>query len=167
MRVINPVDLFDCEMAGMMGSCKHLYNLLRIAEVYSIDDDVVGKCGGMLIILWLDPRVEVLSLYVDVAMLVEVVDNLIFNCMLFMISLSVYLAHGYWKHEIETGSVDHSLFQNYAVSLLLYQLLVVLVLLFVVEDVDRIAGCANLWDDWREWIVLGRVHVVYGCMGDD
>lgn len=30
MRVIDPVDLFDCEMAGMMGSCKHLYNLLSI-----------------------------------------------------------------------------------------------------------------------------------------
>jgi hypothetical protein len=63
----------------MVGYCKNLDDLLMRKEVYAIDDDGVGECGGMLIILWLYPRVEVLGCDVDGAMFVKVINDLVFD----------------------------------------------------------------------------------------
>jgi len=79
MRVVDPIDMSNCEIKGMMWYCKHMDDLLIRKEVYSIDHDGVGKCSGVLIILRLYPGSEVLGFEINVAMFVKVINNLIFN----------------------------------------------------------------------------------------
>ena len=133
IRVVNPNNFLDNSFRSLDRTREHLSNLPCIHKINTMYNQSYSKRFSTLIsVLRLNSRVKWLVKNVDFDFVIEVLNNLLFETLLFMQKLARKLSHNDGKHNVETSFTKQGFFNDFLVSWDLEQIIVEILLIVLI-----------------------------------